>query len=491
MSTETRKYIREQSESVYQALYKELYLNCAGFKNKTEITEILKSYRDLLEPEILLSLREAKTDNDEGNNSSNLLASFLAEIILLSKTSQLNDAILDMEASSNFKVGKSKIPFRSSKSALLKMSKKAQVEEITTKKDAVLLKLNELYLRQYAYLQKDSHDLGYTSYLNLYELTERLNSTALVEKAKEFLRDTEYVSRDMLEWFFSKRMDLKLKDADSDNMYYLLNSFELKEYFPKLVPHSLAQDILDETGINPIAKIMFDTEKRNGHIAGSFGYLLNPGVEMIVSSNLQGGVFDYTSFLENFGQSLSFSFVDRDEYFEYRYLREKSYVKVFSYLFKGLVYEPAWLNKHLKEDIDDDFLKFLYLKQLMQIRILSAKLVYEVGLYQRQEDKAEMYKEAMEIATHCQVKKIDYLFDIQPHLNSLECFKASLIEPQLRAYLVENYDEQWWRAKEAGDFLVKIWEAGGRISTKNITDKYGFEDADIKKLNKTFEDVLG
>ncbi|MGB2691196.1 MAG: hypothetical protein WBB48_04370 [Thermodesulfobacteriota bacterium] len=491
MSKETMKFVREDGKKVYQNLKEELYLNHSGLKDKTDITEILKQFRDLQEPEIFQSLKDASPKTEEESNGRKLMLSFLAEIILLGKSPQIEDGILDIEASSIFSVGKTKIPFRKSKQALLKKSKKQDTEDIDKKREAILSKLNQLYLRKYGYLQKDSHDLRYTSYLNLYELTENHNSIDLAEKAKEFIRDTEYISRDLLRWFLLKQMNVELKNASVNDMHYLLNSFELKESFPKLNPHSLAQDILEESQMQLPATIMFDTEKRKGHINGSTSYILSPGFEMLISTNVQGGISDYESFLESFGESLCYGFTHRDDNFEFAYLREKSFVKTFALLLKNLIFEPAWLKKHFRLEAESDFLKLMQLRRLIQTRVLCAKVIFEVAVYQRQDDKGEMYKEIMEIATHCKPNKHEYLYDIQPHLSSLDSFKATILESQTKRYLADKYDEQWWREEKTNEFLIKIWETGGRTSVTNLSEKCGLGDINITNLLKSFEEVLG
>lgn len=491
MSKETIRFIRKEGKKVYENLNKEFYLNHSGLKDKTDITEILKQFRDISEPEVFQSLRDCNTKTEDESNGIKLMLSFLAKIILLSKSPQIEDGILDLEASSIFSTGKTKIPFRKSRTALLKKSKKQDTEDIERKREDILSKLNQLYLRKYAYLQKDSHDLGYSSYLNLYELTEDHDSINLAEKAKEFMRDTEYISRDLLRWFLLKQMNIELKDASVNNVHYLLNSFELKESFPKLNPHSLAQNILDESQIQLPAKIMFDTEKRKGHINGSESYIANPGFEMLISTNLQGGISDYESFLESFGECLSYGFTNRDDNFEFAFLREKSFVKIFSILQKNLIFEPAWLKKHFKLEVENDFLKLMHLRRLIQTRVLCAKVIFETAIYQRQDDKSEMYREIMEIATLSKPNKQEYLYDIQPHLSSLDSFKASILETQTRKYLADKYDEQWWREEKANEFLIKIWEAGGRTSATNLSEKCGLGDMNNTNLLKSFEEVLG
>jgi len=491
MCRDTLKLIREEGKSIHNKLSRELYLNRAGLKNKTELTEIFKSCGDLLEPEILQSIKDANPESEEERNGLNLSSSFLAQTILLGKSPQIEDGILEIEASSAFNVAKSKVPFRKYKSALLKKSKKEETEDIIEKRNGVLEKLNQLYLRRYAYKQKDSHDLGYSSYLNLYETMENLDSILLIEQAKLFIRDTDYISRDLLGWFMTKRMDVQFEDASVYDMFYLLSSYELKDVFPKLTPHSMAQSLLDETGIMLPAVIKFDTENRNGHIEGSFLYTSEPGVEMLISSNIEGNIFDYESFLESFGHALCYGFTDRDDYFEYTHLREKSYVNVFSAVFRNLLFEPSWLKKEFRIDAENDFLKFFNLRSLMRTRILCAKVIYEIGFYQNQENKAEMFNEIMKIATHCKPDTKTYIYDIQPHLNSLDSFMGCLFEAKLRRYMLENYDEQWWREDSASEFLTGIWETGGRMSLESLSKKCEIEDLNTSELLETFEKALG
>lgn len=491
MSKDTLRFVREEGKKVYEKLSEELYLNNSGLKNKTNITEIFKQFRDITEPEIYQTLKDYIPQTEDERSGIKLMLSFLAEIILLSKSPQIEDGILDLEASSIFNLGKTKIPFRKSGAALLKKSKKQDKEKIEKEREAVLSKLNQLYLRKYAYLQKDSHDLRYSSYLNLYENIEDHDSLNLLEQAKEFMRDTEYISRDLLGWFLDKKMDLELKDADINDMKFLLNSFELKESFQKLNPHSLAQSILDDSGMQLPAKIMFDTEKRRGHSERSVCYISEPGFEMLISTNLQSGISDYESFLECFGECLCYGFTDRDDNFEFSYLREKSFVKTFSILQKNLLFEPQWLKKHFRLESDDDFLKFMHLRRLILARILCAKVIFEIGIYQRQDDKPEMYREIMEVATHVKTNKNEYLYDIQPHLSSLDSFKSTLLETQAKKYLADKYDEQWWREEKTNEFLINIWETGGRASVSKLSEKCGFEDLNSRNLVKTFEETLG
>lgn len=491
MCRDTIRLVREEGKTVFRNLAREIYLNHSGLKSKTEINEILKSYRDLSEKEVFLSLKDSTLNTEEEKNGAKLILSFLADIIVLNKSSKLEDNILEIEASAKFSLGKTTIPFRKSRQALLKRSKTQDTEDIEEKRAAILSKLNELYLRKYAYLQKDSHDIGFSSYLDLYEFIENNHSASLIEKAKEFLRDTEYISRELLTWFFSKRMDIELKDASTNNLFYLLNSFELKDSFPKMNPHSAATAILEESGIELPAKIMFDTEKRKGHVSGSISYISNPGIEILISTNIRDNVFDYESFLECFGESLCYGFTHPDDYFEFTDLRENSFVKLFSELFKNFIYKPEWLKKQFRIDAEDDFMKFLYLRKLLKLRITCAKVIFEVGLYQRHDGKAEMYREIMYTATHCKPLPIEYLEGIQPHLDSIDSFKATVLEMQMRNHLTENYDEQWWREQEASEFLVKIWQNGGRTSLKNLSEKYGFEDVQSTNLVYDFEKVLG
>ncbi|MEM7009460.1 MAG: hypothetical protein AAF462_10040, partial [Thermodesulfobacteriota bacterium] len=327
MSKEVLELVRTQGNSAFRSITKELYLNHSGQKNKTDISNILKPYPDLLEHEILQVLMDSKFSSTQEESGNKNMLSLVANLIVLGQSSKIQDAVFESEASSYFKLGHTRVNFRAIPKALLRKSKDNEIKEIKEKKGAIISKLNELYLRQYAYLQKDSYELGFKNYLTLYELTQDHESSDLIEHAKEFIRDTEYISKDLLSWYLDKKMDIKLKNADSENLFYLINSFELKKALPKLNTHSLAKKILDKNKIELPAVIKFDTEKRGGHVLGSIPYIYEPGVEMIVSTNLLGSVFDYESFLEAFACCLSYSFTNRDDYFEYAHLRNNTLVE--------------------------------------------------------------------------------------------------------------------------------------------------------------------
>ncbi|GIW48458.1 MAG: hypothetical protein KatS3mg078_2335 [Deltaproteobacteria bacterium] len=54
--------------------------------------------------------------------------------------------------------------------------------------------------------------------------------------------------------------------------------------------------------------------------------------------------------------------------------------------------------------------------------------------------------------------------------------KAYIMEAQLKTFLRERFDEEWWREKKAGDFIKRIWEEGSRLSSKDLSSMIGSGD---------------
>jgi len=81
--------------------------------------------------------------------------------------------------------------------------------------------------------------------------------------------------------------------------------------------------------------------------------------------------------------------------------------------------------------------------------------------------------------------------NVSPFFYTASYLKSNAIEAKLSLYLMEKYDEEWWRTREAGDFILKLWEEGGRITSKEILKRVGFEKLSFTPLLRSFQEVLG
>ncbi|MCI0482235.1 MAG: hypothetical protein L0213_11695, partial [Candidatus Dadabacteria bacterium] len=308
MSGDTVRYIRSEGARLLTDLNGELWLNLTGRKTGTRTADIYGSRRELLDPGLYLSYRGPAYGDEEERARHGLISSFLAGSLLEGKSSGTTDMILALEAGAEFRAGGKNLTLRSAKAALLSEPKKHKRDEIAIGDPEVLSGLNTLSRRKLGIMTECSESLGFGSYGELLDAASGTGIMRLGEEAKRFLTDTDYIARDMLGWFFMKKMELPLKDASIYDMTYLFNSAELKGYFTKIEPSVLSRTVLEGMALAPAREPSYDTEKRAGKETDGFSLPLNPPYETAISIYPAGGIHDYESFLRCLGHSLCFCY---------------------------------------------------------------------------------------------------------------------------------------------------------------------------------------
>jgi hypothetical protein len=492
LNADTIRFIRSEGVGLLTDLNRELFLNFSGRKIETRITDIYGSRREFLEPELYLSYTEPASGDEEDRARHRLISSFLAGAFLGGKSSGPTDRILALEAGLQFRAGGRSLTIRSAKAALLSEPKKHKRDEIAIGNPEVLSGLNDLCRRKLGIMTECSESLGFGSYGELLDAVSGTGIARLVEEAKKFLADTDYIARDMLGWYFMKKMELPLKDASIYDMTYLFNSAELKGYFTKIDPALLSRTVLEGMALSPAHEPSSDTEKRAGKEPDGFSLPLDPPFETAISVYPSGGIHDYESFLRGLGHSLCFCFTDPGDDFEFAFLRDGALTDIFSGLFGGLVCEPRWMRKHLRIDTDGDFLDFVRLRRLMTARLDAGRALYAHELFGSGDprDLPEIFSEIMSGAAQCEADGRSYIAEFLSPLSSPFRFKAALAGPGLRRFMMESFDEEWWRTKDAGVFMSGLWSRGGRITADSLLTTAGLKEPASETLVRNFEETL-
>jgi hypothetical protein len=492
MSRDTILEIRKDGEGFLKALNQELYRNLAGLKEKANLKAIYKAHPIFGDPDVFLSVKEISPKDEEEEKGLKLILGLLARSAIESKMAILRDEILKTEAGDEIRVDYKTIPYRSALAEIKREAKRMRREDIDRKRRETVLKLEPLFLKALEIAHGVASELGF-SYINLCNEMERLSLSEIEEKAKLFLKDTEYVYRDLLKWFLMKRMELKLKDAKWHDLSHLFNSFELKSEFPKVDLKALSRKCLDEMGINAGEGINADLSNRRGKTSHPFCIPIEVPQNIMLLIYPIGGVEDYEAFFHALGIALMYGHRNPEDGFEFKRLMESASEEVFGLLFRNLLLQPKWLRRYLKLYVGSDLLKFLYLKQLMMVRCYSGKLIYELSLHKDEDfrGKSDFYKQMLKEATLSDYSEEDYLNDVGLFLHNASYLRGYIIEAELKWYLREKFDEEWWREKEAGDFIRKMWKEGGRITSQEISKRAEFEQIDLMPLLQFFGEIFG
>ncbi len=492
MNGDTLRFIRSAGKGLLTEVNKELFLNFSGLKVESRIAEAYGSKREFLEPEFFLSCKEEAGGGGEEKTRLRLISSFLARALIGGRSAGLTDRALAHEAGAGFRAGGKKLTLRSAEAALLSEPKKHRREEIAAAGTKVFSVLDALCLRKLDVMTECSESLGFRSYGELIDKTSDGGIAVLKNEAAKFLADTDYISRDMLGWFFMKKMELPLKDASIRDMTYLFNSSELRSSFAKIEPALLTGKVLEGMALSPYRIPECDAGKRAGKEVRGISLPLNPPSETSFSIYPAGGIHDYESLLGCLGHALSYGFTDPDDDFELVFLRDPWLPGLFSELFSGLASEPTWLKRYPKIDAGGDFFKFLQARRIMAARIEAGRAIYAHELFTSVDRSGlpETFADIMSGAAKCRADRRDYVADfISPVLPPFR-FKAVLAAPGFRRHMRERFDEEWWRTSAAGEYLSGLWSAGGRLTLSSLLGAYGSGAPDSETAVMDLEETL-
>jgi hypothetical protein len=274
--------LRKKGENLHSSLQRELYSNLTGLKREPEIEKIFKSEREFCDPALFKSINETPASEEEKTGVM-LMSQFLADFFINCGAAHLTDRILAFETTKELRIGKKRIPYRSAQTKTLNEHKKQKRDEIERHRTEVLEELNP-YLGEKLYLTGGtSETLDFTSYAALKEHIEGDSIGALSEEAKLFIRDTEYIAKEMLEWFLMRRMGFPLEDAAYYDAAFMFNSFELGGAFKKDGYTRSAARMLDDSGLTNSADVKVESAKRAGKAPGGLFFPIAPPLEMAVS----------------------------------------------------------------------------------------------------------------------------------------------------------------------------------------------------------------
>ena len=492
MNDDTLRFIRTEGSGLLRDTRRELWLNLTGMRAQTRLGGVYASRRDFLEPELFHSCDGYADRDGEEKTRLRLLSSFLALAFLSGKTASVADRILALEAGEEFPACGERMTLRSAKARILSEPRKNKRDEIDEKSGELLFRLNTLCMRKLESLSESSEALGFKTYGELLDETHGMTTPGLASGAEKFLRDTDYIAGDMLEWFLSRKIDVRMKDASLSDITFLFNSAELGGYFPKPDFESFTETVLGGMSLNPPRSASFDTTKRTGKTADGFSLTLGPPIETALSIFPVGGIHDYESLLGCLGHSLCYAFTDPEDDFEFVYPRDPCLTDIFSGLFGGLIYEPEWLKKYLRIDTGGDLHNFLQLRRLMSARIEAGRAVCIQEIYGGSDsgEMSALLTDIMSRAAKCRYDGRKFLPEFLSPVSSPFRFKSLLSLPGLRIFMKESFDEEWWRTPAAGDYLRGVWSEGGRITGGALLERCGCGEQGTEALVRDFEEAF-
>ena len=168
----------------------------------------------------------------------------------------------------------------------------------------------------------------------------------------------------------------------------------------------------------------------------------------------QGGLADYQAFMHEAGHALHYAGVDPRLPFTFRAIsRDHALTEIYSYIFEAITREPGWHALHFglsDAQAEENAEATLFLEALLYRRY-TAKLRYELGFWSSFAEEggssSRDYSPLLTEATGVRYDPRNYLSDMDGGFYSADYLRAWIRSAQLRAHLLREVGEDWWRAR--------------------------------------------
>ncbi len=496
MSTTAVRSPAEFEEQLQRYLYERSEEGRAvrvGEKEVSEQAAIVARYADLFSREQLRALRdeEERADGDarewlyrlRKTCESGLVAAELAE-----RDDEIENAIL--AARLTFKG--EELPLRSALAQLAVISDYKERDE-----------LGELYREASAKFNEDRLEL-----LRAYEeleadLSEEPDPVARNDEEKQIsLRELESVLAAasaeiegafiaMRERWFERLLGPDREEQpSSSHMGYVRRLSPLDATYTKERATEVCLATLSALGFDLAGdkNIRLDLDDRPQKSPRACVIASDPPKVVHLITRAQGGLHDYQAFLHEAGHALHYAGVDPNLPYTFRRIsRDHALTEIYSYICEAITREPAWHAEHFglsDEEAQTNAEATLFLEALL-FRRYTAKLQFELDFWSNFGEAgltSDDYAERLTAATGIRYPSDGHLADMDAGFYSADYLRAWIRHAQLRAYLVDEVGEDWWRSPRTGEILRDLFAEGTRPSSEEIAARLGFEPYDTVPL---------
>jgi hypothetical protein len=277
----------------------------------------------------------------------------------------------------------------------------------------------------------------------------------------------------------------------SGQVAYLRRLSPLESTYTKegAVPICLATTMALGFDLRAIPNIRLDLEDRPQKNPRACVIAADPPEVVHLITRAQGGVADYQAFMHEAGHALHYAGVDPRLPFTFRAIsRDHALTEIYSYIFEAVTREPGWHALHfgLSDEVARENAEAtLFLEALLYMRY-TAKLRYELGFWSNFDEEGGRsprdYSTLLTEATGVRYDPRNYLSDMDGGFYSADYLRAWIRSAQLRAFLISEVGEDWWRSAQTGDILRELFAEGTKPSSEEIAGRIGFEPLDTGPL---------
>lgn len=472
--------LREDVEPFQSELMEEFYRNYAGLKDEMSTVGIYDRYRHLFSEDAVSEISRAIDDAGESEDLRWLryLRTFSTLGYVDNAVKIFSDKANTFEAQAEVEVGGEKVPYRFIPVKLRNepdpKTRKALFEAKLTATD----ELNKILLERMGTVHDLSVVLGFKNYKEMCSSLKGIDYRALEDQMDELVKRTEPLYADSMNTLLEDRANVTLADAWSYDIPFAFRGEEFDSHFTKenLVEKFYAT--LRGMGIEPesYGNIHVDLEDRPKKTPRAFCAPIRVPDNVMLVIRPTGGWRDYDAFFHEGGHAFHLGNIKAGLAPEFRYLGDNSVTEAFAFLFNYLPSNPLWLKDVLGMDDPSGYVRFTLTNKLMFLRRYASKLSYELKLHSAKvtPEFQGVYRTCLQRALKFRHTEKHYLEDVDDAFYCAEYLRAWILEGQIRAALEDQFGEDWFKKKRAGDFLRELWSYGQKYTADELVKTIGY-----------------
>lgn len=319
--------------------------------------------------------------------------------------------------------------------------------------------LDDVFQSQFDGARDAALQLSYTSLDHMWGEVKGVDLDAQQDLVTELLEETRVTYVDLLNWAAQRRLRLPAEQLRRHDILSLFTLPDYQKYYqPDFAVPSL-QACLQDLGIDPYANGRLDWRERSATFGVAEALAPQLPDEVVLSHSAVFGLQGAQQFASAAGLSLSWAYASASTPQLYRLLLDPSLSIGHGQLFADMITNPYWLRQYGRFNVDADYLAWLRLNRLYQLRRQCGRFLYARHLCTSESlaDAPAAYRDIMMEACHIDYAPAYYLTDWDWQYSSLTLWRGWSLTYALGDALHDHFAHDWFRNPEAGEWLLQYW----------------------------------
>lgn len=446
----------------------------SGQQTQSEANFLFSEFSDLFSRTSIATLRhelEASQRTDDRVALKLLLAEASHEH-LTARVRDVSEEIRAYEAHATIVWEGETTGFLPAKELLKREPNPSKRHDLAARCDEVSKNVQDLRAERFEKLHAAALDFGAENYLTFYSELRDVAYAKLATQLQPFLARTESPYVAALSTLLLREASVSLDEATSADLPYFRQLSRFDKFFPAWQLQHAYRETFSGLGIFTYKQnnIVIDDQPRLHNSAPSFHLPIRVPEEIKIVCTSQDGADSYTSFLHEAGYAQHYAWTSRNLYPEFLYRGDGAVREAFALLFAGLMRDEHWLGDLLKYYESNEFRHILATQKLLRVRRSVGQLGYEIELHTGSlaTTAGARYSELLTEAVRVRYDETAHLCDVKDGFVVANNIRAAAFEAQLREHLKIKFGSRWWTSRKAGDFLIDLWNTGGRYPAEEL-----------------------